>query len=79
MGPRACLDGYGRSRLNRVSILGPPGRGEWLYRLNYPGTFSFNASINVFYHDCHSRQCSCVAVVIPAWIILLFYCHHLTL
>jgi len=36
-GPRASLDGFGKSRPHRVSIPGTSSRSESLYRLAYPG------------------------------------------
>jgi hypothetical protein len=49
MGPRAGLDGYGRSRPTGIRSPDRPARSEWLYRLSYPGPLSFNAIINVFF------------------------------
>ena len=36
MGPRAGLDGYGKSRPHRVRFPDLPARSESLYRLSYP-------------------------------------------
>ena len=48
VGPRAGLDGCGKSRLHRDSFPDRPARSELLYRLSYPGplplyTFMFCA------------------------------------
>jgi hypothetical protein len=37
MGPRADLDGCGKSRFHRDSIPDRPARRKSLYRLRYPG------------------------------------------
>jgi hypothetical protein len=38
VGPKAGLDGYGKSRPHRDSIPYRPARSESLYRLSYPVT-----------------------------------------
>jgi hypothetical protein len=43
MGPRACLDGCGKSRLHRDSIPDRPARSESLYRLRCLGTPFYEA------------------------------------
>jgi len=49
VGPRASLDGYGKSRPHLDSIPGPPAPSESLYRLSFHGP----KILPVFYLLCH--------------------------
>jgi hypothetical protein len=54
VGPRACLDRCGNSRLHRDSIPGPSSPYESLHRLRYSGPFSKQFLSQLTKHFLHT-------------------------
>ena len=64
VGPRAGLDGCGKSRPHRDSISDRPARSESLYRLSYPGPFSDKYKLHKYSvgrtYSCWMLNCWCI-------------------